>query len=555
MSYLNDEAWEPNKKKILIPAVILAALAVWFWNYVIKAADVSGDVFLIREYGSVCLLAIGIAAVAGIFLYCSSIDRKLIWLGCALAFGILCMRVLPGLSGPDEPTHYITAYALSDTMLFQQARDEDGRVMIRARDYVLEDMDKWSESEGTGTDADDGALSEPRIFGQKVEEQTYRELKYWSIEHKEYDKGMVPSMRTGVITTPVVYIPQALGITLARILNMNSVWLINLGRFFNLAVYLILVYFAVCRMPFGGDLMMASAMLPMSINLSATMSYDAMLIGLSYVYISEVFRLSYGTDIVGPRDIAILAGTIGLLAPCKMVYTVMIILLLLIPSERYARKPDMVLTWALSAGLAAVHIALVESQVIAGFAAASSNELLYAGGEEGWTIRHIIHHPGNAATICFDTLMWQLDYWHDTLIGRYLGNTDTGLDVPYFVILILTCSLGLLALGTRSEDPECDSNGLGRLSKKDRVLIAVLGILLTGLFIGAMFISWTPLNSPVVQGVQGRYFIPVLPVLLMLFHNKLLKFEKDPSAGIFYAMILCDSFVFIRLFAMIALKI
>ena len=34
-----------------------------------------------------------------------------------------------------------------------------------------------------------------------------------------------------------------------------------------------------------------------------------------------------------------------------------------------------------------------------------------------------------------------------------------------------------------------------------------------------MLIAWTPLSSRVINGVQGRYFLPFLPVLLLALKN------------------------------------
>ena len=40
------------------------------------------------------------------------------------------------------------------------------------------------------------------------------------------------------------------------------------------------------------------------------------------------------------------------------------------------------------------------------------------------------------------------------------------------------------------------------------------------LIIGAMYISWTGVGAEVVEGVQGRYFIPLLPLLLLCVSMK-----------------------------------
>lgn len=36
----------------------------------------------------------------------------------------------------------------------------------------------------------------------------------------------------------------------------------------------------------------------------------------------------------------------------------------------------------------------------------------------------------------------------------------------------------------------------------------------------ALYITWTPMNSSAVEGVQGRYFIPLLPLINLFFISR-----------------------------------
>ena len=57
-------------------------------------------------------------------------------------------------------------------------------------------------------------------------------------------------------------------------------------------------------------------------------------------------------------------------------------------------------------------------------------------------------------------------------------------------------------------------------SRKQKIwnFLIVVGTAL--LIIGAMYISWTGVGAEVVEGVQGRYFIPLLPLLLLCVSMK-----------------------------------
>ena len=59
----------------------------------------------------------------------------------AMVLGVLYLAVMPGLSAPDELSHYSTAYRISSTMLFEDPLIRPaGLTAVRASDYPLEDM-------------------------------------------------------------------------------------------------------------------------------------------------------------------------------------------------------------------------------------------------------------------------------------------------------------------------------------------------------------------------------------------------------------------------------
>ena len=66
-----------------------------------------------------------------------------------MCLGILYMLVLAPLSAPDEVSHYISAYELSNRFLGLPGTDEDGYIYIRAEDDWIEDVNQefrdWKE--------------------------------------------------------------------------------------------------------------------------------------------------------------------------------------------------------------------------------------------------------------------------------------------------------------------------------------------------------------------------------------------------------------------------
>ena len=90
---------------------------------------------------------------------------------------------------------------------------------------------------------------------------------------------------------------------------------------------------------------------------------------------------------------------------------------------------------------------------------------------------------------------------------------------------------------------------------REKIVISVTCLLLTGMLMGSMLIGWTPLSSDIILGVSGRYLLPVLPALLMLLKNNTVLLKRDISAQLLYVIVCCDAAAFIRLFAMVCLKV
>ena len=77
----------------------------------------------------------------------------------------------------------------------------------------------------------------------------------------------------------------------------------------------------------------------------------------------------------------------------------------------------------------------------------------------------------------------------------------------------------MLILGVLSEE--------SNLKLKYRLInIALIIILIGGIFL-AMYLYWTPTGNTIIEGVQGRYFLPVLLLLMAMLTPKKRKIELE----------------------------
>ena len=543
-----------------IMTAVLAVLAGMHFLDVRAGVLESGDTWLLGRYGAVAAAGIAGAVVSGWMLLVRRCRVERVFLVSSLLFGMLSLYVLPPLSAPDEIRHYISAYQLSNRMMGLPATGEDGKVPVREEDWFAEDSCRdfkpyLTADGGLATDAE--GAEEAKVLGQVLTAETYRLIHEKGILWEEprtaeraegeiEGNGTAYSNHHPVVTTPGAYLIPAFGITLARLLDVNSIGLLFLGRFFNLLLFVGMTYLALRKLPFGKEVMYGVTLLPMVVHLSASYSYDVLILSGIFFFTAYCLHLAYAADRVRPVDILILAALMAAVGPCKMVYAVFMGLCLLIPVKKFGGWGK----WALAAGCVlgawVAAMVLVNGQTVTAYATETENFIDWAQ-EPGFSLTLLLHQPVRTLQMFYNTLIWQAEHYHLTMLGAYLGNVDLVLDVPYAVLLFFT--FGLIGLALRKP-----GENLVLVGGK-RMWIWFLCLLCAGATMFSMLLAWTPISSRTISGVQGRYFLPFLPVLLMTFKNDMVVMTKDPNRRILYLMCCAQSFVWFRLFSVVCMRL
>lgn len=547
----------PNKIPYLAGFGVLAVFALLHFLDTRSGALVSGDHWLMGNYLIVALAAFLGVGAAGWFLLSPFSDRKyrLEWafLSASLIFGTTYLFVLPPLSGPDEARHYASAYQLSNQILGIPASGEDGLVFVREEDWFAEDPKRTYVpivSEDGSLTTDEAGAKEAEILGQVLTEETYRLIheKGFSMEEPRSDggNGMARSIHHAVVTTPMGYLAPALGISLARILHLNSLWLMYLGRFMNLLLYTAAVTLALRRLPFGKEVLFGVALLPMTMHLTTTFSYDVLLLSGMFYFTAHCLYLAYEAETVRNRDILLLAAIMAAAGPCKMVYTVLMGLCLLIPVRKFGGWKRWTIAAACVLAAWAAAMIAINAQTVASYTGGGENFITWAG-EPGYTLGALFHQPVKMIQLFYQTLVWQGEYWFQTMIGAWLGNVDLVLDVPFLLVLTLGGCLALLSLRKPGESL--------KLTGGRRAWAILLCLACGGAVMMSMLLSWTPVSSKVICGVQGRYFLPFLPLFLMACKNDTVVLTKNQDRSILYLMCCANGYVLMRIFSIVSMRL
>ena len=58
-------------------------------------------------------------------------------------------------------------------------------------------------------------------------------------------------------------------------------------------------------------------------------------------------------------------------------------------------------------------------------------------------------------------------------------------------------------------------------------LMMVISVCLLGVITLSLLLDFTPLNAEMVMGIQGRYFIPFLPIMVFCLRNSIIVLKKS----------------------------
>lgn len=554
---------KPRMNGCLCAGAVIVLAALWHGLGVRSAVLVTGDSFLMAGYVTLAIvLTVSVAAAGRLF----GIEGKKhlplekIYSVVGIVLGSVYLFVLPPLSAPDEVSHYISAYQLSSKFLGQESNASTGHVLVRAEDLFLED----GNGSGAYEPDENGIwLLQPesdenrKLLGQPLTEETYRMIYeagmkerqtafYRNLPDVDLKEQLAVSPYPPVVTTPLAYVPQAIGLALARLLDMSAVGMAYLGRFCNLLFFVGMTTLAMRRLPFGKEVLFGTALLPMTLHLSASFSYDVMIMGCLFYFTAVCLDLAYQKENVTGADLVTVMVLMAVAGPCKMVYAPMMGLCLLISWKKFGSW----IRWGVSAAAVlaswAVSMLLVNRQTIVTYATVTDQTVPWAE-EASYSLSYALHNPIRTLQIFYDTILLQADQYHLTMIGSKLGNLDEILNVPYLVVFVFTICLVGLVLRKPGERLI--------LVKGQRIwTFAVCGlcVLVTML---SMLIAWTPLSSTVILGVQGRYFLPFLPICLMACKNDAVILTKDRNRSILYLMFCLNAYVLLRLFSTVCMRV
>lgn len=452
----------------------------------------------------------------------------------SLLVGMLFNQFFPLFSIADEPRHITTAYEVSNAMLGIKSPKNGMYMRKDDADYY------FSFPEYTRDDANNylAQLAEPLKDGSLV-------LVEDSAPYNTPD-GITAIREKPYPTEMYQYLAPALGITIGRLLKLNTVSTYMLGRLINLIVYTFMITLALHIVPLGKSALYTIALLPMSMQLATSLSRDVFRICIAVMTISLTMYLFYTEKrFLKHRNIATGALVVCscLLLPVRtFVYSTIALMPLLIYMHRKKWLTEKMAIYAFIAIAVVGILALaVKYLLFPGVIVEEPMKKLTWMDEYRFTIQHFINYPLDLVWLLRNTFWTKTVWYYETMVGSMLG----WLDVPLADIAVSAFSIVLL-FNTIRRDYEPVT-----LSNTFRFSVFILSAISAVLMICGMIITWTPITWTAAEGVQGRYFLLLLFPILLSFRGKTFtaneKCDKICISVQFAALVFTSIFMLLRL--------
>ena len=395
-----------------------------------------------------------------------------------LIFGLLMVFMTPPFSFPDEPAHFTRAELITEGSLYP----EFGEKGIYIDDYYFIFQQSF-----------DGVtiLTPNNNYNNPI------------TDHKGYWEWTTDSPFYS-------YLFSALGILIAKLLNLTAIWALYLSRIANLIVYAVVSYFMIKIIPKYKLPLLVISTMPLCISQVSSLSYDAFILTFTLVILTYFIKMYLGE--VNRKNLAIFFISVLLVSLIKQPYIILSLLALAIPYENDKLKKYSIVTIFVLFILTVLSVnylftSLFTTTVVQTHNTSTVSNISFVG-----QTRYVFSNPLVIFTLIKDMIfsipnlfVLKANFFHYT---GYKG-------IKLINVLYLVFFLGFSLFHKLDID----------FKRKERGILALIFLIVYVGIYAIFYLTWSPVGSNSILGVQLRYFLPVIALLPLIFSSKYKKIE------------------------------
>jgi uncharacterized membrane protein len=277
-------------------------------------------------------------------------------------------------------------------------------------------------------------------------------------------------------------------------------------------MYIGAVYFAIRKLPFGKNILAVLALMPTTFFQACVYSYDSVVnaftfLGLAYL----IYELAHPEEKISVKNGVIILASFSIACLPKAVYFPMIALGFMIKNDKFKNKKEKYIFRIANVVCIIGIIATIVIPMTVGSSAGSVGDTRGGSGVNMGTQKDLIFSKpfAYAWVMLYNVFRTFWDYTFGTSSHGIIGHMSVS---PCVTVI------GLLLIYVIATD---SSNGeYSGLSIAQKIWLSVAGLLCMALVWTSMYMAFNEVGVIKMQGVQGRYFIPMLPILYFVLHSE-----------------------------------
>ena len=345
----------------------------------------------------------------------------------------------------------------------------------------------------------------------------------WFADDKSIVEGI--EWKNAGSTNMIMYLPSVVAVVLARLLGLGTYPMIYLAKIVPFICYLAGIYCAIKAIPVGKHILLFLAALPIAVQQAVGITYDNVTLIALFLMISYTLKIYY--EGINIKDGIVLTASCMLIASCKGgIYTPMLFLLLFLPKEKMGGIKGK-LKYVFGTGILtlctmlAIYGATIwryiqpssetsASKFVQEVSEESSEDgdVQMSTGPSNYGISYVVKNPKGFIRLVVNTSTERIEYYVNTMLGRNLAWSVQELPLWAYGLF------GIILL--------CAKNGIGEeryhISLCLRVGMTVTFFLVVMAYF-LLFLIETPVSYSYIWGLQGRYFLPQMLLLLLALRN------------------------------------
>jgi uncharacterized membrane protein len=428
------------------------------------------------------------------------IRMEYLFLILGLIFGIFFVFTNPPFQTNDEDRHFYAAYSISEGQFNPINQNNMSGTPLPKNLVVI-------------TQSYQGL---PFFQGAKISKEKVSESSGLPLNAK--DTTFFPNPQ--LVGNPLPYLPHVIGMVIGKIIDSNPIWLMRFGRLGGLIAFLLLIFISIRITPVFKSVFFLYALTPMVLYQGTSITYDTLSIGTSFLLIALALYYALSKEEITYKDLFLFAFIALLHRFAKDGYILIPFLIFLIPPHKIGSKAKLGIfygafviyyfilynlpVWTWGSYIAGLHLLNPPGGI---------KDFVYGSATD---FGRLFHTPLLHLKNILYSFLYQRQDWFGGIIGRF-GYSYTLL--PEFFLIIH----GLALLTVSFLDSRKDI----AMKFYQKIVIFFIGFGTIGIIIIGFYLS-SPLGASNIFGLQGRYFIPAIPIALLVLYNSVfeLKFWK-----------------------------